>query len=104
MTLPADTYLYEFLYRGQPAGAAQPPAWHVILARPGQDGFGASLLTLSPAMTPDQAAALGVDLPAVLAAINAAALQRIAKLEAEVARLQPAGPNPAPANPSAPGT
>ena len=26
-------FLYEFLYRGRPAGAAEPPAWHIVLGQ-----------------------------------------------------------------------
>ena len=85
MALPANAYLYEFLYRGQPTGSAQAPSWHVILAAPQADGFGGATLTLSPAMTPEQAATAGFALPDTLAGINAAALAELTAARAELA-------------------
>ena len=84
MALPANAYLYEFLYRGQPPGAPGAPAWHVIIAVSGTDAFGQPTTSYSPAMTPDQAAAAGLALPDILAGLNATALARADALQARV--------------------
>lgn len=84
MSLPANAYLYEFLYRGQPVASLQPSAWHVILAVPATDAFGAATLALSPAMTPGQAADQGINLPDILASINANVMADLAVARAQI--------------------
>ncbi|TNC14935.1 hypothetical protein FF100_04995 [Methylobacterium terricola] len=82
-------FLYEFLYRGRPAGSAEAPAWHVILGQyvtlPGASN---PQFTDSGALTPAQAEAAGYPLATVLAGIDAAALagRDAALAEAEAAR------------------
>ncbi|MDR3494083.1 MAG: hypothetical protein P4L82_05730 [Ancalomicrobiaceae bacterium] len=88
MALPPNAYLYEFLYRGQAAGGPDASSWHVIIAVPGTDAFGSPTLSLSPAMTPEQATALGMSLPDAIAGINAATLADLATARAELASAQ----------------
>jgi len=87
MNLPANAYVYEFLYRGQPAGSASAPEYHVIAAVPGTDAFGNSTTAYSAPMTPDQAVAQGLTLPALIAGINTALTAEIASLQAQIAAL-----------------
>lgn len=84
-----DTYLYEFLYRGRPAGSSEPPAWHVVLGQHvTPPGASEAQFVASGALTPAQAEAAGFPLTAVLAGIDAAALagRDAAQAEAEAAR------------------
>ncbi|WP_288587443.1 hypothetical protein [uncultured Methylobacterium sp.] len=82
-------YLYEFLYRGRPAGSTEAPAWHVIV---GQQvtlpGASEAQFVTSGALTPAQAEAAGFPLSAVLDGIDAAALagRDAAVADAEAAR------------------
>lgn len=77
-------YVSEFLFRGhEPAGGAA-PAWHLVLGQSGSDAFGAPLPD-GPVMTMQQAEAAGYDLPAVIAAINTAALAEAERLGALLA-------------------
>jgi hypothetical protein len=76
-------YVHEFLWRGREPGSAETPAWHVILADVGTDGFGQptrSERTLNVA----QATEAGFDLDAIVAGINTAALTELEALRAEV--------------------
>ena len=71
----SEPYLYEFLYRGRPAGSAEPPAWHVVLGQHvTPPGAREPQFVASGALTPAQAQAAGFPLSAVLAGIDAAAL------------------------------
>ncbi|MFH6786695.1 hypothetical protein [Methylobacterium sp. MA0201] len=82
-------FLYEFLYRGRPAGSAEAPAWHVVLGQHvTPPGASATQFVASAALTPAQAEAAGFPLAAVLAGIDAAALagRDAAVAEAEAAR------------------
>lgn len=95
-------HLYEFLFRGRPAGSAEPPAYHVILADDGSDAFGQPTLALSPAMTPGQAKARGFGLPEIVGAIDAALMAENAALKAENETLRGTmGDGPAEAAPPA---
>ncbi|OAS22836.1 hypothetical protein [Methylobacterium platani] len=70
-----EPYLYEFLYRGRPAGSAEPPAWHVVIGQHvTPPGASEAQFVASGALTPAQADAAGFPLAAVLAGIDAAAL------------------------------
>lgn len=85
----SEPYLYEFLYRGRPAGSAEPPAWHVVLGQSvTPPGAAHAQFVASGALTPAQAEAAGFPLAAVLAGIDAAALtgRDAALVEAEAAR------------------
>ncbi len=57
----SDHYLYEFLYRGRPAGDAEPPAWHVVIGQmvqmPGRLG---GAIRLQRPLTPAQAEAAAI--------------------------------------------
>lgn len=70
-------FVHEFLYRGRPENGpgSGAPGWHVVI---GQyiESLGRSEMELrqSEPLTPEQAAAAGFSLPAILKAINAAAL------------------------------
>ncbi|AWB24197.1 hypothetical protein DA075_27705 [Methylobacterium currus] len=71
----SDPYLYEFLYRGRPAGSTEAPAWHVVLGQHvTPPGAVEAQFVSSGALTPAQAEAAGFPLSAVLAGIDAAAL------------------------------
>ncbi|MET7245887.1 hypothetical protein ABZT49_21285, partial [Methylobacterium sp. EM32] len=71
----SEAYLYEFLYRGRPAGSAEPPAWHVVLGqRVTPPGSAEAQFVASGALTPAQAEGAGFPLSTVLAGIDAAAL------------------------------
>jgi len=68
----SEPFLYEFLYRGRAPGAAEPPAWHVMLAQSvTPPGGGPAQVVASGALSPAQAEAAGFPLPTLLAAINA---------------------------------
>lgn len=84
MAFPANAYVYEFLYRGQPVGSATPPAYHVIVAVPGTDAFGNPTLALSRPMTPDEATAQGLALPKIISGINTALTAEIASLKIQL--------------------
>lgn len=82
-------FLYEFLYRGRPAGSAEAPAWHVMIGQHvTPPGAAEAQFVASGALTPAQAEAAGFPLSAVLAEIDAAALaaRDAALAEAEAAR------------------
>ncbi len=96
MTLPANAYVYEFLYRGQPSGSTAAPDYHVIIAIPGTDAFGNPTTAYSQPMTPDQAVAQGLSLPTLIAGINTALTAQITALQSQLAALTP----PAPAAPA----
>lgn len=81
-------FLEEFLYRGRPPDATEPPAYHVVLGDVVRDAFGRTLLTTSGALTPDQAAAAGFPLPAVIAAIDAGLMAENAALRGELDALR----------------
>ncbi len=85
----SEPYLYEFLYRGRPAGSAEAPAWHVVLGRhvtpPGATD---AQFVASGALSPAQAEAAGFPLSAVLAGIDAAALAGRDAAVAEAAALR----------------
>jgi hypothetical protein len=40
MALPVRAFVYEFLYRGQPAGSTQAPSYHAVLGVTSTDEFG----------------------------------------------------------------
>ncbi|GJD63320.1 hypothetical protein [Methylobacterium frigidaeris] len=85
----SEAYLYEFLYRGRPAGSAEAPAWHVVLGRHvTPPGASEAQFVASGALTPAQAEAAGFPLSAVLDGIDAAALagRDAAMAAAEAAR------------------
>lgn len=109
-------FLYEFLYRGRPSSGhgSGAPGWHAIIGQyvemPGQSE---PQFVSSEALTPEQAAAAGFSLPAILKAINAAALadrdaqaaalvtmtaerDRLAAQIAELAQAQAQAPEPTP--------
>jgi hypothetical protein len=81
-------YLYEFLYRGRPADHPEPPAYHVILADATTDAFNQPHVNVGPAMTPEQASAMGFDLPAIIKAINAGVMAENTALKAAQDELQ----------------
>lgn len=81
-------YLYEFLYRGRAPGSSEAPDYHVILAQDAEDAFGNTNTSMSPAMTPDQAKAMGFDLPAITSAINAGTMAENATLKTRLADVQ----------------
>jgi hypothetical protein len=86
---PNDSiFLEEFLWRGRAPDTNEPPAWHVILGHVTTNAFEKRTLSLSHALTPDQAKELGFDLPDALAAINQASLAEIDGLRGEVAQLK----------------
>lgn len=105
----SEPYLYEFLYRGRPAGSAEPPAWHVVIGQHvTPPGAAEAQFVASGPLTPAQADAAGFPLPAVLAGIDAAALAgrdaalaerdaAVAARDALAARLAALKPAPAPA-------
>lgn len=71
----SDLFLYEFLYRGRPPGAAEPPAWHVVLAQSVPlPGGGPAQIVASAALSPAQAEAAGFPLPTLLSAIGSAVM------------------------------
>jgi hypothetical protein len=81
-------YLYEFLYRGQPADHPGAPAYHVILADAAKDAFDRDHVNVGPAMTPEQAAAKGFALPDIIATINAGTMAENASLKSAKDDLQ----------------
>jgi hypothetical protein len=90
MSLASGVYIYEFLYRGQPAGSLTAPDFHVILAAPSADVLGNATTIYSLAMTPAQAVALGMTLPTVVANIVATVGAQITAVNAALAALQAA--------------
>ena len=86
--MAAEIFVQEFLYRGQPSDNAVGSSFHVVLGAADTDAFGNEKISLNGPMTPDQAAAQGYPLPALLAAINAGLLSQVTALQAEVAALQ----------------
>ncbi|WP_058618621.1 hypothetical protein [Methylobacterium indicum] len=85
----SEPYLYEFLYRGRPAGSAEAPAWHVVLGRHvTPPGATEAQFVASGALSPAQAEAAGFPLSAVLAGIDAAALAGRDAAVAEAAALR----------------
>ncbi len=98
MALPANAYVYEFLYRGQPSGSLVAPSYHVIIACPSQDSFGNATTDHYGPMTPAAAVALGMTLPTIVSAINAALTAQIASLQAQVTALQASNSASAPAS------
>ncbi|WP_207179909.1 hypothetical protein [Methylobacterium indicum] len=85
----SEPYLYEFLYRGRPAGSAEAPAWHVVLGRHVTPlGATEAQFVASGALSPAQAEAAGFPLSAVLAGIDAAALAGRDAAVAEAAALR----------------
>ncbi len=90
MAFPTNAYVYEFLYRGQPAGSTVAPDYHVIVAVPGTDAFGNPTTAYTAPMTPDEAVAGGLTLPTIIAGINTALTAQIVSLQAENAVLQAA--------------
>lgn len=82
-------YLDEFLYRGKPDGSAG--AYHVVLGSATVDAFGAPQLSLSGALTPEQASEKGFPLPAIIAAMNTDLLAANNALKAALAVLQQTG-------------
>ncbi len=85
----SEPYLYEFLYRGRPAGSAEAPAWHVVLGRSvTPPGATEAQFVASGALSPAQAEAAGFPLSAVLAGIEAAALAGRDAAVAEAAALR----------------
>lgn len=84
-----EPYLYEFLYRGRPAGSAEAPAWHVVVGQyVTPPGAQEPQFVASGALTPAQAEAAGFPLSAVLAGIDAAALAGRDAAAAEAAALR----------------
>ena len=84
-----EPYLYEFLYRGRPAGSAEAPAWHVVIGQHvTPPGAAEAQFVASGALTPAQAEAAGFPLSAVLAGIDAAALAGRDAAAAEAAALR----------------
>ncbi len=84
-----EPYLYEFLYRGRPAGSAEAPAWHVVIGQHvTPPGAAEAQFVASGALTPVQAEAAGFPLSAVLAGIDAAALAGRDAAAAEAAALR----------------
>ncbi len=84
-----EPYLYEFLYRGRPAGSADAPAWHVVIGQHvTPPGASEAQFVASGALTPAQAEAAGFPLSAVLAGIDAAALAGRDAAAAEAAALR----------------
>jgi hypothetical protein len=84
-----EPFLYEFLYRGRPAGDPQDPAWHVVLGQHvAPPGATEAQFVQSGALTPEQAAAAGFPIAAVLDGINAAALTGRDAARTEAARLR----------------
>lgn len=90
MSLASGAFVYEFLYRGQPAGSLTAPDFHVVLAAPSTDVLGNATVIYSPAMTPAQAVALGMTLPTAVASIVTAVGAQITTVNAALAALQAA--------------
>ncbi|SEO99818.1 hypothetical protein SAMN04487843_105366 [Methylobacterium sp. ap11] len=85
----SEPYLYEFLYRGRPAGSAEAPAWHVVIGQHVTPPCAAEAQFVSSgALTPAQADAAGFPLSAVLDGIEAAALAGRDAALAEAAALR----------------
>jgi len=76
------SFVYEFLYRGAPDGSA----WHVVLAET-VDVLGQPTLVTSAPLTPDQAAAQGFPLSAVVDGINAQVMGELTSAQARIAAL-----------------
>ena len=79
----SNPFVYEFLYRGAPDASA----WHVVLAET-IDVMGQPTLVASAPLTPDQAAAQGFQLGAVLDGINAQALAELAAARDRISTLE----------------
>lgn len=81
----SSTYLYEFLWRGQPDGSSD---YHVILAAPQVNPLtGATSILTGSAMTPTQAEAAGFPLATVIDTINHKALSDVTDLTSQVTTL-----------------
>ena len=80
-------FIHEFLYRGRPEGAAEPPAWHLTLVSTGTNDFGETVRS-EKTLTMAEAQAAGWDLPEIIAAINAETLIELDAKRAEVVALQ----------------
>lgn len=78
-------YLDEFLYRGRPAGAAEPPAYHVVLGDAVIDAFGNQSISLSGPLTPAQAESHGFTLQTIAETINSQTLATLAVVNADLA-------------------
>jgi hypothetical protein len=78
-------FVEEFLYRGRAPADLQPSAWHVILGDAVTDAFGKQSISLSDALTPSQAEALGFPLSKVIAGINDELAKQVDVLSAELA-------------------
>lgn len=86
--MAAEIFVYEFLYRGQPAANIANAAWHVTLGASDTDGFGKPSLTLNGPLSIAQAESASFPLPTLLGMINDASLKQIEVLNASVADLQ----------------
>lgn len=78
---------YELMVRQTDDGSV---AYHVQLADKSKDAFGVERTDVSQALTPEQAKALGFDLPDIHSAINTALMNDHAALQTQVAALQAA--------------
>ncbi|TGD96481.1 hypothetical protein [Methylobacterium nonmethylotrophicum] len=81
-------WLEGFVYRGRPPWVTEAPAWHVEIGRCVEDDDGGREMLMPLTLTPEQAAAAGFPLPAVLAAIDVAALADRDAALAEAAALR----------------
>lgn len=81
-------FVYEFLWRGQPPGSDQLPAYHVILADVVKSGLGMDVITPSTALTPQQAESLGFPLKQIVKDINGKALADLSEVMSANAALQ----------------
>jgi len=79
-------YFYEFLVRGREDGTV---AWHVVQAADGTDSFGRPFHD-ERILSMEQAAAEGITLPSVIAAVNAAAMAELETARARVLVLEEA--------------
>lgn len=83
----AAPYVYEFLYRGQPAGGDDAPAWHLKIESREKNAMG-KVVPHEQTFNMEQAKKAGWDLPKIIAAINADALVELDQGRASIAMLE----------------
>lgn len=83
----AAPYVYEFLYRGQPAGSDDAPAWHLKIEAREKNSLG-KVVPHEQTFNMEQAKKAGWDLPKIITAINAGALMELDQGRASIAMLE----------------
>lgn len=84
----SDYILKEFRYQRHEGPAAMLPAYYVTLGRKAVDDQGVEHLALTPPLSPEEAKALGFDLPEVFADLNATMMSDNAALKLENGNLR----------------